>query len=94
MLDDFVEFLVETCEADESTTYVEGILTDARAAIASGSGVVSSLTSSGLNGKSFNRAVHLSAIEVARACQMALKIYGDTETEVASTYADFRGMTR
>ena len=94
LADDFVEFLIGVCEDDGSTTYVDGILADARAAISGGKGTVSSLVASGLNGKSFNRAVHLSAIEVARACQVALATYAGTETEVSSTYADYRGMNR
>ena len=94
LFDQFKEFLIEVCIDDGTTTYVDAILVDAKAAISGGKGVVSSLTSSGVNGKTFSRAVNLSPIEVARACQMALAIYGDTETEIGSTYADFSSLQR
>lgn len=91
---DFVELLVVKCTEDESTAYVDAIYADALSAIAGGKGVVSSLTSSGVNGKTFSRAVNLSPIEVARACQAAIAIYNDEETEITSTYADFSSLQR
>lgn len=94
LFDEFKEFLVTVCFEDGNTTYVDAIYSDAKAAIAGGKGTVSSLTSSGVNGKTFSRAVNLSSIEVARACQMALAIYNDEETEVTSTYADFSNIQR
>jgi hypothetical protein len=94
LFDEFKEFLVIVCTEDGDTTYVDAIYSDAKAAITGGKGVVSSLTSSGVNGKTFSRAVNLSPIEVARACQMALAIYNDEETEIGSTYGDFSSIQR
>ncbi len=87
--DDFVDFLVGVCEADSSTTYAAALLTSAKTAISGSGAGLSSMISAGLNGKTFSRAVHLSAVEVARACQLAIAIYGETETEVSASYADF-----
>lgn len=94
LVDDFVEFLVGVCVADESTDYLDGILSDARAAIAAGKGVVSSLLNTGLNGKSFSRAIHLNALDVALACQQAKAAYEGEDQSVSSTYPDFRGLIR
>jgi SOS response regulatory protein OraA/RecX len=94
LFDDLVEFLVEVSTADEDTDYAEALLASAKTAISGSGAALSSLISSGLNGKTFSRAVHLSAVEVARACQQAIAIYNDEETEVASTYADFRNLNR
>lgn len=94
LVDDFVEFLVGVCVADESTEYLDGILADARSAIAAGKGTVSSLLNSGLNGKSFGRAVHLNALDVARACQQAKAEYEGEDQSVAASYPDFRHLNR
>jgi hypothetical protein len=91
---DFVELLVVKCTEDESTAFVDSIYADALEAIAGGKGVVSSLTSSGVNGKTFSRAVNLTPIEVARACQTAVAIFADEETEIGSTYGDFSSIQR
>ena len=94
LADELVEFLVEISTADESTEYAEDLLTAARTAISGSGAGLSSLISSGVNGKTFSRALHLSAVEVARACQRAIAIYNDTDTEVAASYPDFRGLVR
>lgn len=92
--DELVEFLVEVCEEDEDTDYTVALLASARSAISGSGAGLSSLISSGVNGKTFTRALQLSALEVARACQKAIKIYEDEETDVASTTPDFRNLQR
>ena len=92
--DELVDFLVETCEAEESTTYLDKLLQQARAKIAGGAGSLGSLTNSSVNGKSFARLVHLSPLEVARACQRALRIHNDNQNEVSASYPDFRHINR
>lgn len=88
-VEEFVDFLVECCESDENTLYVEQLLNDARKAIAEGRGAISSLTGSSINGKSFSKSVHLSPIDVARACQLAIAEYKRNAGPVRSTYGDF-----
>jgi hypothetical protein len=90
----FVELLVTKSNADEDTAFAEAVLARALSDITSGGSTVSSLLSSGVNGKTFTRMVHLGPIETARAAQEAIAIYNDAETEVASTYADFRNLNR
>lgn len=88
-IDEFIDFLIECCESDENTLYAEQLLNDARKAIAEGRGTVASLTSSSINGKSFSKTVHLSPIEVARACQLAIADYKRNAGPVRSTYGNF-----
>lgn len=94
LADEFVDFLVGVCEADEDTDYATALLTAARTAISGSGAGLSTLISSGLNGKNFSRAVHLSAVEVAVACQRAIAIYEDETTEVSATYGDYRNLVR
>jgi hypothetical protein len=78
----------------QSQTLMRTLRARALSDITSGGSTVSSLLSSGVNGKTFTRMVHLGPIETARAAQEAIAIYNDAETEVASTYADFRNLNR
>jgi hypothetical protein len=100
LADEFTEFLVEVIEADGNTAYVSNLLANARASIAGGKGTIASITGSSLNGKTFNRSVHLTPMEVARACQRALKIHAgqsadsDGDDAIVSTYPDFRSLSR
>lgn len=93
-IDDFVEYLVDVSIGDGDTTYVDDLLAKARESIKEGNGTMSSLTGSSVNGKSFNRAIHYTALDVARACQKALRIYNDEDDSHSATYADFRGLRR
>lgn len=96
-VEDLASALLEECLADGSSAFVSQILDDARAALTSGKGVVSALTNSSANGKSFQRTVSLNPAEVMRACRIALNRFagdGDDENEVASTVADFRQLSR
>ena len=89
---EFTNVLVAEMEADEATTFVETLITDARAAIAGGKGTIASLTSSSLNGKAFTRTIDLSPVQVLQACRQALKIYNETDDAVSSTRPDFRSL--
>ena len=94
-VDEFVNVLVAEMEADQSTALVDSILKDARAKLKNGKGEIGSLTASGVNGKSFNRVVELSALQVVNACRQALKIYlsdGEDDDRVSATYPDFRNL--
>lgn len=92
--DDFVNVLVAEMEADESTAFVDQLLKDARAQIKAGKGSVGTLTSSALNGKSFQRQVQFNAADMLDICRRAIRRYtlGDDDTEVSATRPDFRGL--
>jgi|LakMenE18May11ns_1017448.scaffolds.fasta_scaffold9050511_1 hypothetical protein len=93
--DDFVNILVTEMEADASTALCDKLMKDARASILSGKGTIGHLTSSSLNGKSFQRNVQFSALEVMNCCRRALTMYastdGDDDGTVSATRPDFRG---
>lgn len=93
-VEDLVDFLVAVCEEDEDTAYVDALLTAARSALSGSGKGLSSLTGGTVNGRNFSRAIHLSALDVARACQRALALYNDESSEVSSTYADYRSLSR
>lgn len=96
-LDEFTHALVAEMEADESTAFVDALLKDARALIRKGKGTVGTLTSSSLNGKSFQRQVQFTAVQVLSACRRALKLYlgdGEGDDEVSATYPNFSEITR
>lgn len=93
----FASLLVQEMEADQSTAFVDTLIKDARAAIKAGKGTIASLASSGLNGKSFQRQVHLSAIDILAACRSALQQYlndGDDDLTVSSSRPDFSNLVR
>lgn len=96
-VDDLANALLAEALATGSTAFVSKILDDAKAALTAGAGIVSSLTNSSANGKSFQRAVALNPAEVMAACRMALNRYlgdGTDENEVSSTVPDFRQLSR
>lgn len=96
-VDDLASALLEECLATGTTSYVSGILDDAKAALKAGKGTVGALTASSANGKSFSRAVTLNPAQVMQACRTALNRFagdGDDENEVASTVPDFRQLVR
>lgn len=94
-VDEFVNVLVAEMEADGSTAFVDQLLKDARAQIRAGKGSIGTLTSSALNGKSFQRQIEFTAVQVLACCRRALNRYtlGDDADEVPATRPDFRGMT-
>lgn len=96
-VEEFAQVLVAEMEADQSTALVDDLLKQARAALKSQKGTLSSLTASGVNGKSFTRQVEFTPLQVIKACRQALKIYlsdGEDDDHVSSTYADFGSLTR
>ena len=96
-VEDFAHILATEMQADHSTTLADTLLKRARASILAGGGDISSLLSSGINGKSFAKAVHLNAAQVIDACRRALNIYlndGEDDTVVAASYADFSNINR
>lgn len=94
--DEFVNILVSEMEADGSTALCDKLLKDARAAILQGKGTIGHLTSSALNGKSFQRNVEFSALQVLQCCRRALAMYasedGDDDNTVSATRPDWRGL--
>ncbi len=96
-VEDFAAVLLEEMQADESTSFVDSIMKEARAALKKGGGNLSSLLNAGVNGKSFTKAVHLNAAQVLDACRRALKAYagdGFDVDEVSATYPDFSALNR
>lgn len=94
-VEDFAHILATEMQADQSTTLADTLLKRARASILAGGGDISSLLSSGINGKSFAKAVHLNAAQVIDACRRALMLYvndGEDDTVVSTTRADFRSL--
>lgn len=72
--EDFTQFLVADIQATGDDTFVQTLLTSARAKILAGGGEISPLTTAGLNGKTFGRSLRMDAAEVATACREALDI--------------------
>ena len=92
--DEFVNVLVAEMEADGSTAFVDQLLRDARAQIRAGKGTIGTLSSSALNGKSFQRQIEFSAVQILNCCRRALNRYtlADDADEVSATRPDFRGL--
>lgn len=96
-VEELTDTLLEDALATSSTSLIDKIMKSARAALENGRGIVSVLTNSSTNGKSFQRAVALNPAEVLRACRTALARYagdGDDDREVVSTLPDFRSLIR
>jgi hypothetical protein len=93
--DEFVNILASEMEADGSTAFCDRLMKDARAAVLNGKGTIGHLTSSALNGKSFQRNVEFSPLQVLQCCRRALAMYastdGDDDGTVGATRPDFRG---
>ncbi len=96
-VEDFAAVLLAEMQADESTSFVDSIMKEARAALKKGGGNLSSLLNAGVNGKTFTKAVHLNAAQVLDACRRALNAYfngGFDVDEVSATYPDFTSIHR
>lgn len=96
-VEELADTLLEDALAAGSTSLIDEMMKAARAALKSGGGMISALTNSSANGKSFQRAVALNPAEVLRACRSALARYagdGIDADEVSSTVADFRDLQR
>jgi len=88
---EFVDFLVAELEDTESTTFVDGLLTAAKAKIM-GRGELGFLETGTINGKTFARSKELSAVEIAQACRQALRLYNNDAGSGGITFLDFRGL--
>jgi hypothetical protein len=94
---EFTLVLLAEMEADQSTAFVDCLLRDARAKIKAGKGSVGSVISGSENGKTFQREMHMTPLQVLQACRSALKQYlnnGENDDEVSSTRADFSRIDR
>jgi hypothetical protein len=93
LYNELVNFLYDECEDANSTADVDALLAFAKEQIFEGKGTISSLTNSGVNGKSFSRVIHLDPVLVANACRAAKKIFTGVDDEITTTYPDFRSIT-
>lgn len=86
------DFLLADMEATESTTYATAVLTAAKAKITAGSGALTMINNSSLNGKNFGRQIVLTALDAAAAARAALNAYDvDVDSEPTGvTFVDFR----
>lgn len=92
--DDFVQFLVAESEADGHTTWVEGLLDEAKSKMTGAKGEFSTLTNASLNGKTFQRFFQFTALDTVRACRRALNIFNNEDDTVSSTNAGFARISR
>lgn len=90
----FVAALIDQCEEDESTAFVDGLISAAKAKITAGGGAVRSLISASYNGKTFawNGATEMSPAELLSAAREAKRAFTGSSTRI--TYATFNGITR
>lgn len=91
---EFADTLQTHMEMTGDTSFVEELKCNALNAVLSGKGTIGGLTSSGVNGKTFQRSIDLNPAQVLDACQRALKAYAGDDSTVGSTYADFREIHR
>jgi hypothetical protein len=91
---DLAQVLLTEIEDSGSTEFVERIKCQAKEAILNGKGTIGGLTSSGVNGKTFQRTITMHPAQVLDACQQALAEYNGTGGAIGATYADFRSITR
>lgn len=88
--DDFVATLVADAErADGSTAFIEALLVNARKQVEAGNGTVGMINSATVNGKTFQKKIQFTGMEVMRACNQALKVLADDDDTVSVSYADF-----
>lgn len=88
------QVLLTEIEDSGSTEFVERLKCQAKEAILNGKGTIGGLTSSGVNGKTFQRSIAMHPAQVLDACQQALNEYNGTGGTVGATYADFRNIYR
>lgn len=91
-VDRFTKFLVMECEDTGSMTFVDTLLTAAKAAILAGQGSVAFLQAASGNGKSVTQAGALTCDEVAFACRTALRLYNNDAGSGPITFPDFTDM--
>lgn len=91
---ELAQVLLTEIEDSGSTAFVEQLKCQAKDAILNGKGTIGGLTSSGVNGKTFQRTINMHPAQVLDACQQALAEYNGTGGIVGATYADFRCISR
>jgi hypothetical protein len=79
--------IAEILAADGDTTWVQGLLTAAKAKIASGSGEIAPITSGSLGGKNFSRELRMDPVTFAACCREALDFVA--HKSVSCTRLDF-----
>ena len=85
----FIQYLVDKCEDDNNTTFVDGILASAESAIQRGAGSVLFIQSASANGKHVNQTEKLTCDEVAYACRRAKRLFGNVDSSSPVTFPDF-----
>lgn len=91
---EFSQVLLTEIEDSGSTEFVERLKCQAKEAILNGKGTIGGLTSSGVNGKTFQRTINMDPAQVLDACQQALNEYNGTGGAICASYADFRTIHR
>lgn len=86
--EDFRNFLLADMEATSSTEFATDLLAQAKAKIKAGKGELAFLENGSVNGKNFTRAKTLSALDVARACRIALELYAGAPGSSPFTFLD------
>jgi hypothetical protein len=87
----FVNFLVAEMEDTEDTTFVQGLLDAAKAAIL-GKAELDFIETGTVAGKIYGRSKELSSVEIAQACRKALSLYNDVAGRSPFTFPDFSNM--
>lgn len=77
------------CEDTTSTTFLDQLLTLAKAEILVGNGSVGFMASASANGKSFTLNEKLSCDDVAFACRTAKRLYTGAEGHSPITFLNF-----
>jgi hypothetical protein len=90
---DLSDFLIADALAvdpdNPDLTFINTLLTNAKAKISGGKGEVAPLTEGSVGGKTWQREIKLSALEVAAACRTALDFLDEDEKAVSGTNLDF-----
>jgi len=87
-LSQFTQFLIDEID-DGNTSFVEDLLTDAKAKIVAGGGVIDSMTSGSRNGKSYTMQIGMDCAMVAAACRAALRTADVDDGNPTFTVASF-----
>lgn len=85
----FIQYLVDKCEDDNNTTFVDGLLTAADAKIQGGNGSVLFIQSASANGKHVNQSEKLTCDEVAYCCRRAKRLFSNADSSSPITFPDF-----
>jgi len=93
---DLKEFLIADAQASDPVdlTFINTMLTAAKAKISGGKGEVAPLTEASVGGKTWARDIRLSSLDVARACREALDyLANDGAGHSPVTFLDFSRMS-